>query len=138
MIDRLPRRQFTRQHAPRAAALQEIENAIQDHAPAMFSWATCHVFGWQVWPNLRPLGIIQVGWVNLLRFGHPTSLPNLPIFSSFQTLTKTLHPKKRANTACSGPGYRPLQAAMLRQISCREIKRSRQVARALTQIVGRM
>jgi len=63
--------------------LQNIENTVQDLPPAMFARTTCWRFGWQVWSNFRPLSIIQVGWVNLLRFSHPTSLPNLPYFFKF-------------------------------------------------------
>ena len=58
-------------------------NAIQDHSPAVFTRAIRGSFCWQVWSNFRPLCIIQVGWVNLLRFDHPTSLPNFPYFFKF-------------------------------------------------------
>nr|WP_322509883.1 hypothetical protein [Anaerolinea sp.] len=80
MIDRLPGRQVAGQHPPRIATLQDVENAIQDRSPAMFSRASSRSFGWQVWSKERPLGIIQVGRVDLVGFGHPPSLPDLPRF----------------------------------------------------------
>ena len=78
MVDRLPRWQVTRKHTPRTAALQDIEDAVQYHSPAMFTRTTCRGFGWQVWSDFQPLGIIQVGRVDLVGFGHPASLPALP------------------------------------------------------------
>ena len=80
VINSFPRWQIARQHPPRTTTLQDIENPIQNPAPAMFSRTTGLRFGWQVWSDFQPLSIIQVSWVNLLRFGHPTSLPNLFIF----------------------------------------------------------
>ena len=80
MIDSLPGRQVARKHAPGTATLQDIENAIQNDSPAMFARATGLGLGWQVWSNFQPLGIIQVGRVNLIGFGHPASLPDFPVF----------------------------------------------------------
>jgi len=69
-------------HAPGTAALQDVENAIQYCSPAALTWTTNLCFGWQVWSNFKPLGIIEVGRVGLLRCGHPVSLPDLPTIAS--------------------------------------------------------
>jgi len=66
MIDRLPGRQVRGKHAPGTATLQDVENAIQYRSPAVFTWTTGLRFGWQVWSNSQPLGIIEVGRVDLL------------------------------------------------------------------------
>lgn len=75
-----------RKHAPGTAALQEIENAIQNDSPAMFAGATGSGFGWQGWSNFQLLGIIQVGRVGWLDFVIPQVRPTFLIFASFQTL----------------------------------------------------
>ena len=72
-----PRWQIAGQHPPGTTTLQEIENAVQDLTPAMFSSTTRFRFGWQIWSDFQPLRIIQVRWVNLSRFGHPTSFQSL-------------------------------------------------------------
>ena len=78
MIDGLPRRQVAGHHSPGTAALQNVENAIQNHAPAVSARPTSRRFAWQVWSNFQPLGIIQVGRVNLLSLSHHASLPDFP------------------------------------------------------------
>jgi hypothetical protein len=64
------------EHSLGATTLQDVKNAIEYHAPAMFMGSTCLRFGWQVWLNLQPLVIIQFGQVALVGFCHPVSLPD--------------------------------------------------------------
>ena len=71
----------------------------------MLTWATCFCLGWQVWSDFRPLSIIQVGWVNLLRFGHPTSLPNHPYFDKFSDAL--LEEGTAADLKVGGLGLKP-------------------------------
>ena len=46
----------------------------------MFTRAAGLCFGWQVWSNFQPLGIIQIGRVGFVGFDH---LPSLPDFFCF-------------------------------------------------------
>jgi len=64
IVDRSPRRQIAGQHSPGTTTLENAEDAIQNHSPAMFTRATRRGFSWQVWSDFQPLSIIQVGRVD--------------------------------------------------------------------------
>src|ERR671918_927984 len=66
VVNRLPSWKVVRQSTPDTAILDNIEHRIQDGAPAMFAGSTCRTRLWQVWRNLCPFGIIQVGRVGSL------------------------------------------------------------------------
>src|ERR1051325_6720981 len=66
VIDRLPSRKIMRQRSPDTAILDRIKHGVQNPSPAMLAWRTGRTWFGQVWRNLRPFGIIQIGRVFLL------------------------------------------------------------------------
>src|SRR5215211_3905239 len=65
VVDSLPRREVTRQKPPLAAALQDIENSVQDLAGAVDSWASSPFRGREVGLEIQPFGVGEVGRVAL-------------------------------------------------------------------------
>src|SRR5689334_18126559 len=66
MIDRLPGRKIVWQRTPNTAILHHIKHGVQQPSPAMLTWCTGRTRLRQVWRNLGPFGIIQIGRVSLL------------------------------------------------------------------------
>src|SRR5215208_5063013 len=65
VVDGLPRREVTGQKPPLAAALQDVENSVQDLAGAMDSWASSPFWGREMGLEVPPFGIGEVGRVAL-------------------------------------------------------------------------
>ena len=68
-IHRLPRRKILRQHAPLAAGSVHIQDRIDDLPVFPFERAS-HFVVRKVFRNQQPFGILQVGRVGLVEFGH--------------------------------------------------------------------
>src|SRR5215218_5026205 len=67
VVDSLPRREVTGQKPPLAAALQDVENSVEDLAEAMDSWVYSPVRGWEVGLEVQSFGVGEVGRVALSR-----------------------------------------------------------------------
>src|SRR5215203_6450968 len=65
VVDSLPRREVTGQKPPLAAALQDVENSVEDLAEAMDSWVSSPFRGWEVGLEILPFGVGEVGRVAL-------------------------------------------------------------------------
>src|SRR5262249_51410748 len=77
VIDYLPRRAVVRQQPPRAAAADNIKNAVEDFALRVVLRSSApHGMG-PVRSNGYPFVVGEVGWVRLLGF-HTPILPQLP------------------------------------------------------------
>jgi len=68
-IHRSPRRKIDGQHPPLASGTIDVQNRI-DHLPFFpFGWTT-HLERWKELRNLLPFGILEIGRVGLVEFGH--------------------------------------------------------------------
>lgn len=68
-IHRSPRRKIDGQHPPLASGAIDVQNRI-DHLPFFpFGWTT-HLESWKELRNLLPFGILEIGRVGLVEFGH--------------------------------------------------------------------
>jgi hypothetical protein len=64
---RLPRRELAREHAPRATALQDIQDCVKDLARAVDARASSSLWDWEVRLQHRPFGVGEVCGVSLAR-----------------------------------------------------------------------
>jgi ATP-dependent helicase/nuclease subunit B len=74
-IHRLPRRQVFWQHAPLAAGAHHIQDRI-DNLPHFPRARASHFVHWKKWLEQLPFGILEVGRVGLVEFGHSPILPD--------------------------------------------------------------
>jgi hypothetical protein len=83
MKDGLPRWEVVRQKAPRAATPQDIEEGVEDLAPAVDRRSTGGSRDGKMRLQARPFCVREVGWVRLSHACYSTGLlPNTPFSDS--------------------------------------------------------
>jgi hypothetical protein len=86
MIDGPPRREVVRKQSPSAAALEHVEDSVEDLARAVET-RTCGGFGsGKVGLQAAPFGIRQIGLICFSHARYPTErMPQNPFSDSFLT-----------------------------------------------------
>jgi hypothetical protein len=86
VIDGLPRREVVRQQSPGAAALEHVEDGVEDLAQAMEARRTVGFGSGKVGLQAAPFGIRQIGLICFSHARYPTErVPQNPFSDSFMT-----------------------------------------------------